>query len=254
MTDYPPYPGVMTWRMRKHMEKWMRDSTYLVEDPRYKESKQRELESFWKKECDSARADAILKAYKENYYDTLRQQKSDKFMVTINVQQEAAQKLPDLSDKCAKWTTQKHIKDFEYVFEQRGDTMDTMGTGTHVHAIISSDCTKSEIIKRTASTFKAFIGSPQSIDVRPIPMDLLDQKRAYIRGVKKSDEKKRKCVIDNIWRFQNNLREVYSSHGLEEAYHDSQDIPQAFGSCATQDGSSAQSQREESDSLLQEIL
>lgn len=252
--DYPPYPGVMTWRMRKHMEKWMRDSIYDTEDPRYQQSKQRELESFWKKECDSARADAILKAYKENYYDTLRQQKSDKFMVTINVQEEAAQKLPDLADKCAKWTTQKHIKDYEYAFEQRGDTMQSMGTGTHIHAIISTDSTKSEIIKRTASTFKAFIGSPQSIDVRPIPMDLLDQKRSYIRGVKKSDEKKRKCVIDKIWRHQNNLREVYSSNGLEETYYPSEDLSEACRSHATQDGSCSQSEREESDSLLQEIL
>lgn len=217
MADYPSYPGVMTWRMRKHMDKWISKETRLSDDPAYKQAYTREVEYMWKCECDASKADAILKAYKENYYDSIRKPKTDKMLVTINAHQESINRLPDFRDKVATWSSQKHIHDIEYVFEQRGDTVETAGQGLHVHAIVTCDTNKSDMIRRTASTFKDYIGSSQAIDVRPIPLDLLDQKKAYIRGDKKSDEKKKKVVIDRIWRAQNNLREVYTRNGIHQA-------------------------------------
>lgn len=214
--EYPPYPGKMSWRMRKAYDKWSNDSRggdqFTTSDPRYAPQHLAWKQDFWQKECEAAEADGILKAIKENSYDINRLQKSQHHMVTINVSPEATQKLPELRETVDKWVIQKHIEEAEWVYEQRGDTMETAGQGAHVHVIVKTTTNKADLVKRTASTFKAHIGSAASIDVRPIPIHLLDQKKAYIRGVKSGVEKNRKLVIDKIWRHLNNLHELYNTN------------------------------------------
>lgn len=214
--EYPPYPGKMSWRMRKAYDKWSNDSRggdqFTTSDSRYAPQHLAWKQDFWQKECEAAETDGILKAIKENSYDINRLQKSQHHMVTINVSPEATQKLPELRETVDKWVTQKHIDEAEWVYEQRGETMETAGQGAHVHVIVKTTTNKADLVKRTSSTFKAHIGSAASIDVRPIPIHLLDQKKAYIRGVKSGVEKNRKLVIDRIWRHINNLHELYTTN------------------------------------------
>lgn len=204
----------MTWRMRKAFDKWSSDKN--TDSPFYKKAKQSFLEELWRHECEAAEADGILKALKENSYARHRTEKTNMHMVTLNFTEEATQKLPDILETTQKWSQQKHIKEIEYVFEQRSETVETMGQGMHVHAIVTTDTNKADLIKRTFNTFKQHLGDKSKVDVRPISPELLASKKAYIRGEKKGDEKKRKVIIDKLWRAKYCLEPIYIKNALCE--------------------------------------
>lgn len=219
--EYPTYPGKMTWRMRKMVDKWQSDFQGDTESSIFQRAKQTYIESIWRHECEAAEADGILKALKEQSYSQHRSQKSDKYMVTLNFPEEATQKLPEILQTTQKWSEHKHINDIEYVFEQRSETEEEMGKGMHIHAIVTTDTVKSDLLKRTYNTFKNHLTNIATVDIRPIPQELLASKKAYIRGEKKGDEKKRKCIIDKIWRAKYCLKPLYNKHGIHEKKDDS---------------------------------
>nr|WPR18766.1 MAG: replication polyprotein [Owegonang virus 25] len=215
--EFPEYPGVMTWRMRKAMVAWAR--TYRgPTGETYDKERQLQIQRQWRYECESAVADGILKALRENSYDNHRVEKSDTFMVTVNAKSDVD--LKTFTATTDKWVKQKYIQSAEYTYEQRGDTPETTGKGIHVHAIVKTDTNKADFIKRVANTFKACIGSTQAVDVRPIPKKLLEDKRAYLRGVK-THEKMAKVNMDKIWRGLNNLLDLYKTqNGIQETHAD----------------------------------
>ncbi len=105
-----------------------------------------------------------------------------------------------------KWVSQN---EYHYSIEQRGDTVETMGKGMHIHILIK-DLRKrrSHIIRELASTFNI---KKNFIDVRQSnKAGLYEIRKNYIMGVKTQDKMK-KVAIDRIFRQKNNLRQYYTN-------------------------------------------
>lgn len=109
------------------------------------------------------------------------------------------------------------IKEFEYCFEQKGETLDTMGGGFHFHAIIEWKYEPKELIKYAQSHFKKYV-EPQCIQVgddfhgkRIKQKKDLDRLRQYMSGNKGDDKKALACDIDKLWRAKLSLSALIKS-------------------------------------------
>lgn len=90
--------------------------------------------------------------------------------------------------------------------EQRGDTIDTIGTGYHIHIlIVGINKPRSQIHREIYSTVKNYVGTRHHIDVRMIPNSWLEDKKAYLRGEKWDGDKLEKVKMDKIFRLQHSL-------------------------------------------------
>lgn len=96
-----------------------------------------------------------------------------------------------------KWIPSKYA----YVHEQRGETIEDIGIGHHVHLLLESvDKPKSHIHREIYNTVKNHVGCRLHVDVRMIPSDWLEDKYSYINGTKWEPEKSSKIEIDKLWR------------------------------------------------------
>lgn len=127
-------------------------------------------------------------------------------------------KFKELTEKCFRKTW---IKDYIYVFEQRGTTMDDYGRGYHLHAIMIKPQGKSprHIIKELSNTFKhaTDVSNPQWFNVQFLPKNELPVKLNYILGHKceKKNDKAIKQYYDRIWRQKINLLDFYHMGGID---------------------------------------
>lgn len=108
--------------------------------------------------------------------------------------------------------------EYTYAFEQKGETVETMGKGFHVHIVAKvRDGTRTQNIiaaltnKRSPLgryTFQLQIGNGRS---KFIPDETgLTRAMNYIRGDKHNDAKTKACEIDVIWRQAVGLLPVYT--------------------------------------------
>lgn len=210
--EYPPYPGCMNFRMRKAYKKW-RDG---FATPPAQDICDREIEYLWKLECENAIAEGKLKAIREKAYrDEIRKdspapmQLKNYHFVTVNPAPDTD--LNVMETVVDSWVKQKYIESVEYVYEQRGDSEETMGQGMHIHAIVKTNTKPSDFKKRVSQKFRNLVGSEKHVYITPIKNEKwLNDKKAYIRGDKNGDGKKEKTSIDRIWRENNYLKEIYN--------------------------------------------
>lgn len=103
-----------------------------------------------------------------------------------------------------------------YVFEQRGETEKNMGTGGHIHCLVSNTC-KPSLVKRCIfrasskiNKTEKCVGDESCIHVVSVESSShLNNAINYMNGEKKP-EKKQKCEINKIWRKSNNLMDFYN--------------------------------------------
>lgn len=115
-----------------------------------------------------------------------------------------------LNATMAKAASKKWIQMIEYTYEQRGETVATMGSGLHIHAIVQCKTTKapSQAIKEFYSTFKGYMESVRFVNVKKVVPGTLSELRDYIEGIKE-DSKLPKVVIDKQMRTKYELKQVF---------------------------------------------
>lgn len=136
----------------------------------------------------------------EAYKHSCKVDKPSSYLVTVSLQ--SVDEVKALMAFNKKWIDQS--KSY-YVFEQRGNSEETIGQGPHIHYCLKCKSTKkkSEVIREMASTFKV---SKNYVDVRPITSDNVNK---YLLDIKPTKEKQDKQLYDVIWRERLNLRKYY---------------------------------------------
>lgn len=111
-----------------------------------------------------------------------------------------------------KFTERKCITSFQLSFEQKGLTLDTLGTGFHVHIIAQvTQRSKGELLRDTQSTF-ARCTAANCIDVKPLArtVDVQNVSR-YLTSYDSDDG--HKIVTkewDSLWRQKEGLSALYT--------------------------------------------
>lgn len=133
------------------------------------------------------------------------------YFITISPKEDI--KLADFRTKIHNITKWKIFQKGYYVYEQRGDTPDTIGTGFHVHILLEKyNIEYKRLIRRLEDTFKNFCGKPykNTINVvRKKPEHARETLSEYMKGNKQED-KQQKCDFDAIWRKKENIQDIYS--------------------------------------------
>lgn len=108
----------------------------------------------------------------------------------------------------------KWIENYVYVYEQRQDDPDGIFYGIHTHMIVQRNgIAKSDVIREVYNTCKNIVGSKQSIDVKLIKTQHdLDVNINYILGQKSTEEKRKKQIVDKIFREKNSLQSYYEKN------------------------------------------
>jgi len=118
---------------------------------------------------------------------------------------------------------------YEYAFEQKGETIDDVGKGFHVHIIITTNKTNyyPSHILRDAKKAWDYVGS-NCIQVDTLKN--LAKAKGYIRG-DKAQEKQGAVAMDSIWREKIGIKEIYEKSGqvhplFNESYIEDVEIPE----------------------------
>lgn len=109
------------------------------------------------------------------------------------------------------------VNEMIIVFEQRGNTTETMGKGAHTHILIKDwDNEISKATLQIQKKFKPYVGATlygkkleEVINVQQKKMEWLDDKMEYILGDKTDLGKPEKQAIDKLWRQKLNLQTHY---------------------------------------------
>lgn len=101
---------------------------------------------------------------------------------------------------------------YTYVFEQRGDSLTTLGKGVHCHMIVKRNLNykPNKVIRNVLNTTKS-IASPKSVDIQFIGDEFKRDKLNYILGRKTGEGKQKKQDFDKIFRRKYNLASVYKT-------------------------------------------
>jgi len=112
-----------------------------------------------------------------------------------------------------EYLRKNYILKWECALEQKGDSLETMGFGAHVHMIVRSQHYPSDFTRNTLTHF----GKTGMIQIGnrfckylKTAKDL-DMAKNYIRGEKHDEAKKAACDIDVLWRAKHKLKELYQS-------------------------------------------
>jgi hypothetical protein len=132
------------------------------------------------------------------------------YFITINPRDDVT--IVDFMTKIFKITNWKIFKKGYYVYEQRGDSMDTIGKGFHCHILVEDYTIEyKRLITRLEASFKMICMQPykNTINVvRKKPEHAKETLEEYMRG-DKQDDKLDKVNYDKIWRRRNSIKEIY---------------------------------------------
>lgn len=121
----------------------------------------------------------------------------------------------DIYDIIKKLEKMKNLKIESYVFEQRGETMDDMGIGKHIHILAKKECAISEFKRRIMSALKKtkLIKDENKINI----INVTDKEgiEHYMQG-KKSPEKFKKMKITRRWREIYGMHHIYHKTAISE--------------------------------------
>lgn len=102
-----------------------------------------------------------------------------------------------------------------WVWEQKGETPETIGKGYHVHILANmrKGLMKTQAIKDTKSTFNKWLNGevPDAfVEIEYVRSeDHYNNICAYIQGYKKDDWKEPACILDPEWRTSKGLKNIY---------------------------------------------
>lgn len=110
----------------------------------------------------------------------------------------------------AKW--KDSWTNYEYAFEQKGETLDTLGQGFHVHIIITTNKANyypSHILRDAKKAWHYVASNCIQVDT----LKNLAKAKGYIRGDKAQDEKQGAVAMDSVWREKIGIKEIYEMSG-----------------------------------------
>lgn len=139
--------------------------------------------------------------------------------VTFNFNTEC-QNLISSSKFKDKLVSKESMEEYAYCYEQRGETLDEIGKGLHMHFLIKRNKKKpSEWTRELYSTFKNYTGFSLDDFKNPkyrmccfVPKSWAKEKLAYMSGEKWDEDKNKKCEMDIIFRKNNNLNLIYNKN------------------------------------------
>lgn len=130
---------------------------------------------------------------------------SRSYFVTINWAPQ--HEVTSLQTVLAKLLSKKWIREHYFSHEQRGETVDDMGKGYHVHLLLLNvDKSLFEVRREFFSTVKNYVGNAKHLDIQTVPYEWINDKKDYLRGVKKDSSKDLKLTIDDPFRHKYGLK------------------------------------------------
>jgi len=106
----------------------------------------------------------------------------------------------------AAW--QASWEEYEYVYEQKGETEETMGVGCHMHMLIRTDKANyypSHILRDAKRAWSYVAANCIQVDA----LQNVPRAKEYIRGVKNHADKEASALMDPVWRARVGLQQVY---------------------------------------------
>lgn len=144
-----------------------------------------------------------------------KEEKKPYLWLTVNPASECS--LEDFKRLVQKCFSKKWIKSYVYVYEQRGTSMEDIGRGYHIHAIISKPEHKPQThcIREIANTFSKCcdVTNYHCFNTKWIGQEEYVRKLGYILGDKEStpeNNKQLKQEMDKIWREMRQIDKKYN--------------------------------------------
>lgn len=170
-------------------------------------------------EAEAGKEPCALLQERFNYLKELRDECNNSFwlLLTLRPKDETLERLTELTNKVVakKWLQDKCF----WVFEQKGETVETMGDGMHVHILTKLEGmvhgkrkkTKKQCLDEVIATCKAFNFNIEDncIDAKVGPKRDLPKVVNYLTGEKSSDKKHKAQEIDVLWREKNGITSLY---------------------------------------------
>jgi hypothetical protein len=117
-----------------------------------------------------------------------------------------------------KLLAKKSMEKYAYTYEQRGECMEEIGKGLHMHFLIERGEKKpAEWTRELYNTFKPFTGISLEVFKKNrmccfIGKEWAQDKIEYMSGNKWDQKKDLKCEFDVVYRQQNNLEILYNNN------------------------------------------
>jgi len=140
----------------------------------------------------------------------LTAQKNHNGYVWITISPKECVGLSLFRKKIEKLASRKMFLSHTYVYEQRGDSMDTLGKGLHAHMLCKRnlDYKPNKIVRNVLNTTKS-IADSKAVDIQFVGEDFRKDKVEYMLGKKTGAGKEKKQDFDKIFRKKNNLKAFY---------------------------------------------
>lgn len=115
-----------------------------------------------------------------------------------------------------KLTKKNWLSDYSYCIEQRGETLEEIGKGLHVHLLFKRNQKRpSECVRECYNTFNKYTGMSYNIfntkSCKFYPLDYYEEKIEYMTGKKWDTDKLSKVEMDKKFREKNNIKLLYTN-------------------------------------------
>lgn len=121
--------------------------------------------------------------------------------------------LLDVQNFIGKLISKTWLSEWYYTIEQRGETLDELGKGIHIHFLFKRNIKPSHTNREIYNTFKKYTDTPQEIIFKTAfkyyPKKFLNDKLDYMTGKKWDEDKLQKVIMDKEFRKKNNLNIIY---------------------------------------------
>lgn len=152
---------------------------------------------------NDSHTDYITKLHQaKQYLGTLKGSKGQSKIVWLTINPKPQISFSDFKKTVDKFLTRTFVRNVKYVYEQRGETEETMGKGFHVHILYDKDkcVSPSQMTTYIQNSFKHCVGNLKSIDIKFYLTAIREEKEQYLLGNKWNEDKSPKLAIDIKWR------------------------------------------------------
>lgn len=158
----------------------------------------------------------------DKYLDRKNKSKSTHVLITVNPRSDDIQLLKKCTEKFVK---HKWIQAYAYCFEQRSEGIlfkpedeQPIAEGYHVHILVrKDDYEPCKVVRETKSSFKKIDMSEKAINFKYCKPEAYMNFYNYLLKNSKvlKMEQRQKCIVDKIFRKDNNLENIYEKGDLK---------------------------------------
>lgn len=177
--------------------------------------------------CEQGEHPEAILQRRYNYLQSLREKNSRAYWGLFSIRPAENNNLIAFLDTIHKITRKKWLKDnCCYVFEQKGESLDTQGEGMHAHILFvlhgvlhgkkqksRKQCLDEVIDTMERSSIKI---ESQGVDLRTGSKEDLGQVYNYLVGDKADAKKHAAQEIDKVWREANEMQDLYGNSKWED--------------------------------------